>query len=363
MILSTPRGLYCEAGQFHIDPWQPVERAVLTHAHSDHASPGSASYLCAAPGERVLRRRLPDARIETLAYGETVAIGDTRVSFHPAGHILGSSQVRVEHRGEVWVVSGDYKCQPDPTCAPLETVRCHTFITEATFALPIYTWDEPSSTMNEILDWWRNNREQERPSVVFCYVLGKAQRILAELHDRIDAPIHLHGAMAALTQAYRDSGIALAPAERITENMRGKALARSLVLAPLSARGTPWMRRLPNASVAFASGLMRVRGVRRQRAFDRGFVLSDHADWSALLATIAATGASRVLVTHGWSEALARYLRETQGLETGTLRTAFEGEAGELTESAEESQGQAEDAKAEARARSELPSENTGDAE
>jgi putative mRNA 3-end processing factor len=338
MIRSTAGGLYCEAGGFHIDPWQPVERAIITHAHSDHASPGSKSYLCAAPGETVLRRRLPEAHVETLPYGQPIAIGETRVSFHPAGHILGSAQIRVEHRGEVWVVSGDYKCQPDPTCAPFETVRCDTFITEATFALPIYTWDPTAAVVDDILAWWRANREQDRPSIVFCYVLGKAQRILAELHEKADAPIHLHGATVALTDAYREAGIAMAPAERITESMRGKMLAKSLVLAPLSARGTVWMRRLPNASVSFASGLMRVRGVRRQRAFDRGFVLSDHADWPSLLSTIAETGASRVLVTHGWSEALARYLADTRGLETGTIRTAFEGETGELTEASSESE-------------------------
>jgi len=281
-----------------------------------------------------LRRRLPDALIETAEFGQAVAIGDARVSFHPAGHILGSAQVRVEVGGEIWVVSGDYKRQPDPTCAPFDVVPCHTFITEATFALPIYTWDPTTAVIDEIVEWWRTNSAQRRPSVIFCYVLGKAQRILAELLPRLteaDGPIHLHGAMVALTEAYRASGIRLAPAERITDTMRGAALARSLVLAPLSARGTPWMRRLPNASIAFASGLMRVRGVRRQRAFDRGFVLSDHADWPSLLSTVAETGASRVFVTHGWSDAFARYLRETRGLDTGTLRTAFEGEAGELT--------------------------------
>lgn len=332
MIRSTPSGLYCEAGNFFIDPWAPVERAVITHAHSDHASPGSSSYLCAAPGARVLQRRLPDARIESLPYGDSVALGDTRVSFHPAGHILGSAQIRVEHRGEVWVVSGDYKRQADPTCPAFETVACDTFITEATFALPIYSWDPPLLVIDEILSWWRANREEDRPSVLFCYVLGKAQRILAEIGERADGPIHLHGAMAAMTDAYRDAGVAMPAAERITEGMRGKTLARSLVLAPLSARGTPWMKRLPRASVAFASGLMRVRGVRRQRAFDRGFALSDHADWGALLTTIAGTGASRVLATHGWSESLARFLAEERGLETGTIRTAFEGETGELTE-------------------------------
>jgi putative mRNA 3-end processing factor len=331
VIAETSAGLYCAAGGFHIDPWHPVDRALITHAHGDHARPGSGRYLCAAEGGTVLRRRLPGASIETVPYGESIGIGDVRVSFHPAGHILGSAQIRLERSGEVWVVSGDYKRQADPTCTPFEIVRCHTFVTEATFGLPIYTWDPPAAVVGEILAWWRENRENARPSVLFCYVLGKAQRILAAIGDRADGPIHLHGAMCGLTDTYREAGIAMAPGERITEEMRGKALARSLVLAPLSARGTPWMRRLPNASDAFASGLMRVRGVRRQRAFERGFALSDHADWGGLLDTIAATGASRVLVTHGWSEALARYLAESRSLETGVIRTAFEGEAGELT--------------------------------
>jgi putative mRNA 3-end processing factor len=329
LITDTPRGLFCEAGNFYIDPWQPVERALITHAHSDHARPGSAAYLCAAPGAAVLRHRLPEATVETVQYGDTVSIDDVRVSFHPAGHILGSAQIRLEHDGEVWVVSGDYKRAADPTATPFEPLPCHTFITEATFALPIYTWDPTESVIDEMVAWWHRNRDAEQPSVLFCYVLGKAQRILAELLARADDPIRLHGAMAGLTDAYREAGIELARTERVAEGPRGKALSRALVLAPISARGTPWMRRLPNASTAFASGLMRVRGVRRQRAFDRGFALSDHADWPSLLNTIEETGASRVLVTHGWSDVLARFLAE-RGLETGTLRTAFEGELGEL---------------------------------
>jgi len=335
VIVETSAGLYCEAGGFYVDPWLPVDRALITHAHSDHAHAGSAAYLCAAPGETVLRRRLPEARIETLPYGHRQRIGEVDVSFHPAGHVLGSAQIRIEHRGTVWVVSGDYKRAADPTCAPFEPVPCDTFITEATFALPVYSWDQSSAVVDEILAWWRGNRAEDRPSVLFCYVLGKAQRILAELHDRADDSVHLHGAMWAMTEAYREAGVAMAPAARITDYMRGKALAHSLVLAPLSARGTRWMKRLPHASDAFASGLMRIRGVRRQRAFDRGFVLSDHADWSALLSTIEETGASRVLVTHGWSDALARYLSETRGLETATLRTEYEGEAGELVQRSE----------------------------
>lgn len=329
MIESTDSGLYCRAGDFYIDPWQPVQRAIVTHAHADHARPGSAAYLCAAPGLPVMRQRLGDAVIETLAYAEPRVIGGTRVSFHPAGHILGSAQVRIEYGGEVWVVSGDYKRAADPTCAPFEPVRCHTFVTEATFALPVYTWDPVEPIVDDIVRWWEANRAQGRASVLFCYVLGKTQRLLALLDGRIAGPVRLHGAMDALTAAYRDAGVAMAPAERIGEQERGKALAGALVLAPLPARGSPWMRRLPHPSTAFASGLMQVRGVRRQRAFDRGFVISDHADWPALLATIGATGASRVLATHGWSEALARYLAE-RGLDTGTIRTAFEGEPGEL---------------------------------
>ena len=337
MIVETSAGLYCQLGGFHIDPWLPVERALITHAHGDHAHAGSAAYLCAEPGETVLRRRLPDARIETMPYGRRLRLGDVDVSFHPSGHVLGAAQIRVEHRGDVWVASGDYKRAADPTCAGFEPIRCNTFITEATFALPVYSWDPPPAVIDEILAWWHGNRAEDRPSVLFCYVLGKAQRILAELRDRADAPIHLHGAMWGMTEAYRQAGIAMAPAERITDEMRGKALSQSLVLAPLSARGTRWMKRLPRASDGFASGLMRVRGVRRQRAFDRGFALSDHADWPALLSTIAETGAARVLVTHGWSDALARYLSETRGLETGTLRTAYEGEAGELASAAADS--------------------------
>ncbi len=329
MIKETPQGLYCAAGGFYIDPWQPVARALITHAHSDHLRPGSGAYLCSTECASLLRRRVPDAVVETLPWGTPVTIDGVRVSFHPAGHILGSAQIRVEHGGDVWVVSGDYKRAADPTCQPFEPIRCDTFITEATFGLPIYTWDPAADVIAEIFDWWRDNRAQDRSSVLFCYTLGKAQRILAELRDRVDEPIRLHGAMAAYTDAYREAGLALAPTERISESTRGKALAGTLVLAPLSARGTVWMRRLPNPSTAFASGLMRVRGVRRQRGFDRGFVLSDHADWRALLDTIQATGASRVLVTHGWSDALARFLAE-RGLETGTLRTAFEGELGEF---------------------------------
>ena len=331
MLVETAEGLYCPAGGFHIDPWQPVPRALITHAHGDHARPGHAAYLCAEPGEGLLRRRFGSgALIETIPYGTTTRLGDVRVSFHPAGHVLGSSQIRMEGAGGVWVLSGDYKRAADPTCAPFEPVRCDTFITESTFGLPIYRWDPTAEVISDIMRWWDGNREAGRSSVLFCYSIGKAQRLLAELAAVTERTVYIHGMMAGMIDAYREAGIAMLPVKPVIDegSRRGKSavsFAGELVLAPLPARGTPWMRRLGDVSDAFASGLMRVRGVRRQRAFDRGFVLSDHADWPDLLDTIAETGASRVLATHGHAEPLARHLA-AQGLRSGTMRTAWEGE-------------------------------------
>ena len=326
MLIESSTGLFCPGGGFSIDPWGPTDRALITHAHGDHARPGSKAYLCAEPSRALLERRLgTDVSIETLPYAEPLAIGDVRVSFHPAGHILGSAQIRIEGPSGVWVVAGDYKRAPDPTCPPFDVVPCDTFVTESTFGLPIYRWDGTAAVVAEILEWWDDNRHHERTSVLFCYTLGKAQRILAELARVTDRSVFVHGAMMSMIDAYRDAGVQLLATASATEQPRTRKFAGELVLAPLSARGTPWMRRLGVHSDAFASGLMRVRGVRRQRAFDRGFVLSDHADWPALLATIADTGASHVFATHGHAEPLARYLRE-QGVEAGVLRTAWEGE-------------------------------------
>ena len=327
MLTETPAGLYCEAGGFHIDPWGPTPRALITHAHGDHARPGSTAYLCAAPCAPLLARRLEPAPIETLPYGEPLRLGEVTVSFHPAGHVLGSAQIRIEGSTGVWVVSGDYKRAADPTCARFEAVRCDVFVTESTFALPIYHWDTAGAVVADLHAWWQTNADRGLTSIVFCYTIGKAQRLLAELMAVTDRPVLAHGMLLPVIDVYRAAGVHMLPVQPLLERPRGTSLAGELVLAPLSARGTPWMRRLGPLSDALASGLMRVRGVRRQRAYDRGFVLSDHADWPALLDTIAATGASRVLATHGHAEPLARYLRE-QGLDAGVLRTAWEGEAG-----------------------------------
>jgi putative mRNA 3-end processing factor len=331
LLTETSSGLWCAAGRFHIDPWEPVERAVITHAHGDHARPGHQAYLCAAPGEVLLRRRFgPDAAIQAVPYGQMVTMGNVRISFHPAGHVLGSAQIRLESNDGVWVVAGDYKRAPDPTCAAFEPVRCDTFITESTFGLPIYRWDPTDIVIDDVGGWWNGNREDGRTSVLFCYTIGKAQRLLAELMRITDRTVFVHGMMLGMIEAYRESGAAMLPAVPVIEPTGGARSARrsfagELVLAPLSARGTPWMRRLGDVSDGFASGLMRVRGVRRQRGYDRGFVLSDHADWPALLQTVADSGATRVLATHGHAEPLARYLAQ-RGLDSGVIRTAWEGE-------------------------------------
>ncbi len=328
MLHETPAGLYCEAGDFHVDPWGPVPRALITHAHGDHARAGSASYLCADPCAPLLARRFgSSATVESIPYGQRITLGQASVSFHPAGHVLGSAQIRIEGPGGVWVISGDYKRAADPTCAPFEVVPCDTFITESTFALPIYRWDPTEQVMSELMEWWAGNRDRGLTSIAFCYTIGKAQRLLAELARVTDQPVLVHGMMVPMIDVYRDAGVRLLPTQTLVERARGTSLAGELVLAPPSARGTPWMRRLGDISDALVSGLMRVRGVRRQRAYDRGFVLSDHADWPSLLSTIDETGASRVLATHGHAEALARYLRE-HDVESGVIRTAWEDEGG-----------------------------------
>ena len=331
LLELTDRGLYCPAGDFYLDPWRPVDRAVVTHAHADHLRRGCGSYLVSAAGERVTRVRLdPTAAIQTAEYGETTHVNGVAVSLHPAGHILGSAQVRVEHRGEVWVVSGDYKTGgDDPTCAPFEPVRCHGFVTESTFGLPVYRWPAADTLAADINAWWRANAAAGKCSLLYGYSLGKAQRILSLLDPSV-GPIYTHGAVEKLTQAYRETGIALPPTEYAgVTDAAGKRVkkqwAGAVVVAPPSAHGSPWVRKFAPASAAVCSGWMTVRGTRRRKAVDRGFPVSDHADWPGLLAAIAATGAETVWVTHGYTAVLVRYLRD-RGLDAAVVETRFEGE-------------------------------------
>jgi putative mRNA 3-end processing factor len=330
LVIARPEGLYCPAGDFYIDPWRAVDRAVITHAHSDHARSGHAHYLAHTDSAGTLRARLgAGITLQTLAYGEVVEHHGVRLSLHPAGHVLGSAQVRLEHAGRVWVASGDYKTGWDGTCPPFEPVRCDTFITESTFGLPIYRWPSNEQLMGEINTWWRRNAEAGRASVLLCYAFGKAQRILHGVDASI-GPIVVHGAVEPLNAVYREAGVALPPTLRATDPALDKAaLRRALVLAPPSAQGTPWMKRFgADASDAFASGWMRVRGTRRRRGVDRGFVMSDHADWPGLMAAIQGTGAEHVRVTHGSVPVLVRWLREN-GLDAQAFETAYGGEDGE----------------------------------
>ncbi len=322
LIVATADGLYCPAGDFYIDPWRPVRRAVITHAHGDHLRPGSREYLTSVAGAALAARRLPaDAVVNTIGYGESRHLGETAVSLHPAGHVLGSSQVRVEHRGAIWVVSGDYKRDPDPTCAPFEPVACDVFISEATFALPAYRWPSPAAVVGEIHEWWQVNRSRGIASVLFAYALGKAQRVLAELTRFTGEAVYVHGAVATLTDTYRDQGVKMLPTLPIADAPAGH-YAGALIIAPPSAAGSAWMRRFGDYSTGFCSGWMRVRGDRRRRGFDRGFVLSDHADWPSLLRTFEDGGARRVLLTHGHGDTMSRYLRE-RGIDAAVMRTEY----------------------------------------
>jgi putative mRNA 3-end processing factor len=336
LLTVTDRGLYCEPGDFFIDPWMPVDRALITHAHGDHARWGSRTYVCAEDCARVLRTRMgPDAVISPRAWGESFSANGVTISFHPAGHILGSAQIRVEYRGETWVVSGDYKTEPDPTCKPFEPVKCDVFITESTFGLPIYRWAPQSETFASMAEWWRANREAGRASIVFAYALGKAQRLLAGLADDAQGEFYTHGAVERLNRDYREAGISLPHTTYAASVAKGHDWAGAMIVAPPSAAGSTWLRRFGAASSAFASGWMRVRGARRRRSVDRGFALSDHVDWPALMAAIDATGAKRILVTHGYRDTVVRALRE-RGFEADTLASHWEGESGEAEGEAEE---------------------------
>lgn len=325
LLRPSDSGLYCEAGDFFVDPWRRVDRAVITHAHSDHLRWGMGSYLVSKPGEEVSRIRAGEgAAVQAVEYGLRTRIGDAVVSLHPAGHVLGSAQIRIEVDGEVAVVSGDYKAEPDPSCAPFEPVKCHTFVTESTFGLPIYRWAPQAEVMADVHAWWRGNREAGKCSLLMGYALGKSQRALAALSDEV-GPIYLHGALVKLTEAYARQGVVFPRYQAVSEMPKGHDFSGAMVLAPPSAAGTPWTRRFGDLSDGFLSGWMAIRGARRRRAVDRGFVMSDHVDWPSLLASVKATEAETVWVTHGYTATVVRYLRDL-GFDAAILAGHFERE-------------------------------------
>ena len=324
VLTFTDRGIYCPAGDFHIDPWRPVARALITHGHADHARPGHTRYLATRAAAPVMRHRLGDIALDTVDYGDTRRIGGATVSFHPAGHVPGSAQIRVEVAGQVWVVSGDYKTAPDRLCDAFEPVRAHAFISECTFGLPVFTWRPEDEIAAEINAWWADTVAQGRVCLLGAYAFGKAQRVLSLLDPGI-GPILAHGAVQATTDILRAQGLPLPETTPVTGDVTSKTHPGALVLAPPSALGSSWARRFGPASTAVASGWMQMRGVRRRRAAERGFVLSDHADWPGLNDAIAATGADRVFVTHGYTAIFRRWLSD-RGYDAHVVSTEYEGE-------------------------------------
>lgn len=327
VLQHRPEGIFCPAGGFYIDPWRPVERALITHGHADHARPGHRAYLATPQAAPVLRHRLGDIQLETLGFGIQQRIGDALVSFHPAGHVPGSAQIRVDVAGEVWVVSGDYKTEDDGFCEPFEPVRCHSFITECTFGMPVFRWAPQAQVAAQINAWWADAAAKGQTALLGAYSLGKAQRLLAALDPSI-GPILTHGAVEGVNDVLRGQGLTLPETTMVTPELDLKRHKGALVVAPPAALGSAWARRFGPLTTGFASGWMRLRGVRRRRSADRGFVMSDHADWDGLNSAIAATGASRVFVTHGYTTSFGRWLTE-QGYDAAPVETEFTGDAEE----------------------------------
>jgi putative mRNA 3-end processing factor len=321
MIEFTNKGLYCPQGEFYIDPWRPVGKAVITHAHSDHARAGSDAYLCHRLTVPLLEARLGPHVYQGLEWGEAVYLNGVKVSLHPAGHIIGSSQVRVEYKGDVWVVSGDYKTEDDGISGAFEPVRCRVFITESTFGLPIYHWKPQAAIFGSIQDWVGGNRGLGKTSVLIAYSMGKAQRLLSCLAD-VGSTIFVHGAVWNIHSALVNAGVVLPPVVRVEPEMSKELFRGQVVIAPTSAEDSPWMRRFQPYSVGVCSGWMQVRGNVRRRNADAGFALSDHADWRGLLAAVEGTGAEKIFVTHGFQATLSRYLNE-RGIEAAEVKTEY----------------------------------------
>ncbi|MDC0012836.1 ligase-associated DNA damage response exonuclease [Octadecabacter sp.] len=327
LLTFTPEGIYCAAGDFHIDPWLPVPLALITHGHADHSRLGMGAYMATTSAAPVMRHRLGEIKMDTVAYGDVTSINGVDVSFHPAGHVPGSAQIRVAHKGDVWVASGDYKTVDDGLSEPFEPVRCNAFITESTFGLPVFNWTPQDILADQINDWWARNASDGVFSLLSCYALGKAQRLLRAVDPSI-APILTHAAIENTNRIMRGQGIALPDTTLVTPDLDLKAHKGALVLATPSALNSTWVRRFKPASSAFASGWMALRGVRRRRAADRGFIMSDHADWNGLNDAIKQTGAERIFVTHGYTSVFSRWLSE-QGYDAKVVQTQFDDDAGE----------------------------------
>ena len=333
LLCFDEKGICCEEAGVYLDPWKPVENAIITHGHADHSRWGHNRYITHHSNVPILRHRLGEITVSGREYGESFRINNVKFTLYPAGHIVGSSQVRVEHKGEVWVFSGDYKTEPDGISVPFEPVACDAFITESTFGLPAFTWLPQQEVMQDINQWWQQNILEGKTSMLFGYALGKAQRLLKSLDPSI-GPIYTHGAIENMTEVIRPL-TSLPPTIRMTREVSKESIRGAMVLAPPSAQGSSWLRKMVPYETGMASGWMAFRGARRRRAVDRGFVLSDHADWHGLLGAIKATGCERVICTHGYADIFCRYLGEI-GYDARTAKTQYEGELAEMEAKGEE---------------------------
>ncbi|TPN83883.1 ligase-associated DNA damage response exonuclease [Aquimarina algicola] len=327
LLEFTNKGIYCAAAKVYLDPWKPVDKAIITHGHSDHSRWGHKQYITHHTNIPIIRHRLGDINVTGKEYGESFIINNVKFSFHPAGHIIGSSQIRVEHKDEVWVFTGDYKIEDDGICTPFEPIQCHTFITECTFGLPAFKWTPQKEVFNDINNWWQQNQNEGKTSILFGYTLGKAQRLLKHLDTSI-GKIYTHGAVENMNEVIRTINT-LPETILITRETKKEELLGNIVIAPPSAHGSTWIRKMVPYVTAAASGWMTFRGARRRRAIDKGFVLSDHCDWQGLLTAIKETGATKIISTHGYTDIFSRYLREI-GYDARTEKTQYEGELSEL---------------------------------
>ncbi len=329
LITFTEKGIYCSLADVYIDPWKPVNKALITHGHSDHARYGSKAYIATHKSVPIIKFRLGShINISGVAYGETITINGVHFTFTPAGHIIGSAQIKVEYRGEIWVVSGDYKLENDGISGLYEPIKCHHFITESTFGLPVFKWQPQAEIMQEISAWWRENKEKGEVSVIAAYSLGKAQRIINNV-DHTIGQIFTHGAVENTNEILRKQGEIIASTTRIVQGQKPSLFDGGLVIAPPSALNSAWTQRFRKYSDAIASGWMNIRGTRRRRSVDTGFVLSDHADWDELNEAVAMTGAENIYVTHGYTDIYTKYLVE-KGYNARVVKTQFTGETADL---------------------------------
>ena len=327
LLEFNDKGIYCSQADVYLDPWKPVKNAIITHGHADHARWGHERYITHSSNVPIIKHRLGINNVVGKEWNESFVINNVKFSFHPAGHIIGSAQIKVEHKGEVWVFTGDYKTENDGISVPYEPVRCHTFITECTFGLPVFKWLPQAQVMDDVNNWWAENRAEGKTSVLFGYSLGKAQRLLKFLDPSIGT-IYTHGAIENMTQVLR-SQVDFPETTLVTRETKKEELLGNIVLAPPSAHGSTWIRKMTPYVTGSASGWMAFRGARRRRAVDKGFVISDHCDWQGLLESIAATGAEKIIATHGYSDLFSKYLREL-GYDARTAKTQYEGELGEM---------------------------------